>query len=96
MILVNILMMIMMMKMIMIHDEEDDDVDKDEYYKVGDVKDRVCVLLDDMSDSCGTLCKVIIIKNLMTILMLIQMTMRMKDLVLHRQPTCSKRQEQRG
>ena len=26
--------------------------------KVGDVKDRVCVLLDDMSDSCGTLCKV--------------------------------------
>jgi len=24
---------------------------------VGDVKDRVCVLLDDMSDSCGTLCK---------------------------------------
>ena len=29
--------------------------------KVGDVKDRVCVLLDDMSDSCGTLCKVIII-----------------------------------
>ena len=28
--------------------------------KVGDVKDRVCVLLDDMSDSCGTLCKVTI------------------------------------
>ena len=26
--------------------------------QVGDVKDRVCVLLDDMSDSCGTLCKV--------------------------------------
>ena len=26
--------------------------------EVGDVKDRVCVLLDDMSDSCGTLCKV--------------------------------------
>ena len=26
--------------------------------KVGDVKDRVCVLLDDMSDSCGTLWKV--------------------------------------
>ena len=22
------------------------------------MKDRVCVLLDDMSDSCGTLCKV--------------------------------------
>ena len=24
---------------------------------VGDVKDRVCVILDDMSDTCGTLCK---------------------------------------
>ena len=26
--------------------------------QVGDVKDKVCVLLDDMSDTCGTLCKV--------------------------------------
>ena len=50
-------------------------------YEVGDVKDRVCVLLDDMSDSCGTLCKVTRIKNQMTSLMLIQN-------FLHRQLTC--------
>ena len=25
---------------------------------VGDVAGKVCVLLDDMSDTCGTLCKV--------------------------------------
>ena len=24
---------------------------------VGDVKDKVCIILDDMSDTCGTLCK---------------------------------------
>ena len=64
--------------------------------KVGDVKDRVCVLLDDMSDSCGTLCKVIIIiiviifiiKNQKTIAMLIQMAVNIKRKILHRQPTC--------
>ena len=68
--------------------------------KVGDVKDRVCVLLDDMSDSCGTLCKVIIIiiviifiiiiiiKNQKTIAMLIQMAVTIKRKILHRQPTC--------
>ena len=68
--------------------------------KVGDVKDRVCVLLDDMSDSCGTLCKVIIIiiviifiiiiiiKNQKTIAMLIQMAVTIKRNILHRQPTC--------
>ena len=68
--------------------------------KVGDVKDRVCVLLDDMSDSCGTLCKVIIIiiviifiiiiiiKNQKTIAMLIQMAVTKKRNILHRQPTC--------
>ena len=58
-------------------------------YEVGDVKDRVCVLLDDMSDSCGTLCKVTRIKNQMTSLMLIQN-------FLHRQLTCWRRPEQRG
>ena len=66
------------------------------FFKVGDVKDRVCVLLDDMSDSCGTLCKVIIIiiviifiiKNQKTIAMLIQMAVTIKRKILHRQPTC--------
>ena len=24
---------------------------------VGDVKDKTCIILDDMSDTCGTLCK---------------------------------------
>ena len=39
--------------------------------KVGDVKDRVCVLLDDMSDSCGTLCKVININVVVVIIIII-------------------------
>ena len=44
------------MEFALIHKERKKANEVNKMILVGDVKDRVCVILDDMSDPCGTLC----------------------------------------